>query len=422
MGRGIIAERHRSAATHTVRSGPEAPTRVLFVNTRHAIGADVAVHLMLVRNLSEHGCDVHLATAAGAAEAMVRDSPGVTIRVLHLGYELAGRARLRRMLAMVGNALVLPLALLRLAWWVRAIDIEVIHSTERPRDALVSTTLALITGRTAVIHCHNKAGASFGRVTNWGLRRSHAVIAISEFVRHSLVATGLPGERVFTAHNAVDPERFDPAHRSSGAPRLRLGIAPEAPLVGVVGRVMVWKGQLELVRAMAEVRRHVPDARLLIAGEACVMGGEGTGYEARVQRCVEQLGLATCVHRAGRVENVADLYAQLDVVCVPSYEEPFGLVLVEAMAAGRAIVASASGAIPEIVRHGVEALLVPPRDPGPLAEAVLTLLEDPGLRKDLGARARARALSRFSPARQAEEVATIYRSFRAARVRERTGG
>jgi glycosyltransferase involved in cell wall biosynthesis len=141
-----------------------------------------------------------------------------------------------------------------------------------------------------------------------------------------------------------------------------------------------------------------------------VMGNGGGGYMAQVMRATHDLGIEDRVHWLGQLDGMSGFYADLDVACVPSFEEPFGLVLVEAMAMGRAIVAWDSGAVPEIAAHRREALLVPPRDVERLADAVIELLDAPRLREELGGRARLRFLRQFTSARQAEEVSAIYRS------------
>jgi glycosyltransferase involved in cell wall biosynthesis len=398
---------------------PEAPTStrpigVLFVNSRSALGADVAVHLGLIRQLVPPEHRVHVATSGRPADAarllgVLARSPHARVKVLHLGYDVAGRRRAHRALALLGNAVVLPVSLARLSWMVVRHRIDVIHSTERPRDALIAGLLARITRRPSVVHCH-VLDRHFTRPTRWGLRRADAVIAVSEFVRRSLVEHTLPGGRVVTVLNGVPPELFEPGDHATCRLRDRIGVAPDARLVGVAGRIMVWKGQLELVQAMAAVCARRDDVHLVIAGSECVMGNGGGGYMAQVMRATHDLGIEDRVHWLGQLDGMSGFYADLDVACVPSFEEPFGLVLVEAMAMGRAIVAWDSGAVPEIAAHRREALLVPPRDVERLADAVIELLDAPRLRQELGGRARLRFLRQFTSARQAEEVSAIYRS------------
>lgn len=389
-------------------------TRVLFVNTRSALGADVAVHLTLICNFDPARCDVTVATNSRATDAahtleILRRVPGLRIVALNLGYELAGRGKIGKLLGAAGNAAALLFSLVRLIWlvWTRGIDI--IHSTDRPRDALVSTLLARLTGRKNVLHIHIKWYPKIGRATTWALKKCDAVLAISQFVRRSLVEGGVPDEKIYTALNATDPDEFDPAKHPPGALRSHLGLAPDAPLVGIIARIMVWKGHLELVEALAKVREQIPNVRLVIVGKEDLLAvNSADSYTAKVKQRITALGLQETVIWAGWFDNMADVFADLDVVCVPSWEEPFGLVVTEAMAMERAVAAFDAGALPEIITDGVEGVLVPTKDTDALAEAIVGLLNDPARRRELGKRGRERVRRQFTPRRQADEVAAIY--------------
>jgi glycosyltransferase involved in cell wall biosynthesis len=407
--------RQRGRIRSTVQSEGERPIRVLFVNTRSALGADVAVHLTLIKNFDPARCEVTVATNSRAADAdktleILRRIPGVRIIALNLGYELAGRGKAGKLLGAAGNVAALLAALLRLmpVVWLRRI--EIIHSTDRPRDALLATLLARLTGRRNILHLHIKWYPELGRATRWALRKCDAVLAISQFVRRSLIEGGVPEKKIYTALNATDPCEFDPAQHPPGKLRERLGLAPAAPLVGIIARIMVWKGHLELVEAMAQAREQVPDARLIIIGHEDLLAADSPdSYAARVKRRAAELGLTDSILWAGWFDAMADVYADLDVVAVPSYEEPFGLAVTEALAMERAVVGFDSGALPEIIRDGVEGLLVPARNSGALAQAIIQLLQDPALRRELGQRGRLRVIEKFTPRRQADEVAVIYK-------------
>jgi glycosyltransferase involved in cell wall biosynthesis len=387
---------------------------VLFVNTRSAVGADVAVHFLLMKNFDSQRCRVTIATNSRATDLantlqFLHALPNVQVHVLNLGYELAGRSLLWKLLGAVGNAWVLWMALLRLMVLVWINRVDIIHSTERPRDALISTLLACLTRRKNILHFHIKWYPGMGRVITWALKHCDAVLAISDFVRRSLVDGGVPEERIYTSLNAIDPTVFDPARIRPGALRHRLGLEPNVPLVGIVARIMIWKGHYELVEAIAKVRQKHPNVRLIIIGKEDILAtNSAESYTTRVKRRIQELGLQENVIWAGWFEEMAPLYADLDVVCVPSYEEPFGLVVTEAMAMERAVVGFDSGALPEIIRTGVEGLLVPARDTQALAEAITQLLDDPAKRRALGKAGRRRVLDRFTPRRQADEVTCIY--------------
>jgi glycosyltransferase involved in cell wall biosynthesis len=394
--------------------GEDAPIRVLFVNTRSALGADVAVHVTLIRHLCAAGCAVSLATNRNSVDhdlllSQVRDIPGLDVLPLNLGYEISGRGRASKLLGAAGNVAAMASALAQLSRYVRRRRIDVIHSTDRPRDALLSTLLARLTGRKNILHLHIKWDAHMGRATSWAMSKCDGALAISGFVRRSLLEAGVPESKIYTALNAIDPCVFVPEHVKPGALRERLGISGSVPLIGVVARVMVWKGQLDLVEAFARIRESIPDAILAIVGREDTMMGGGDSYGDTIRKRVEELGLQDSARWAGWFDDMPGVFADLDVVCVPSWEEPFGLVVIEAMAMRKPVVGYRSGALPEIIDDGVEGLLVTPKDNDALAGAITGLLKDPELRAAMGSRGRKRVLRQFTPERQAKEVANIYR-------------
>ena len=165
-------------------------------------------------------------------------------------------------------------------------------------------------------------------------------------------------------------------------------------MVAVIGNLTEGRGQDTAVRALAVLRERFPDAQLAIVGLHPRSLDEAFG--AAVRALVRELGLERSVTFTGFVERVADVYAAADVVADPArFNEAFGRVAFEAFMAGRPVVASAVGAIPEVLRDGRDALLVPPDDPGALAEAVSRLVDNPALRDRLVAEGRRRMESEF---------------------------
>ncbi len=385
---------------------------VLFLNTRTQLGADVAVHVTLMRTLDPSRCRVTLATNSqspdlGKLLAEVGGVPGLRIVRMNLGYEVTGARGIRRLLAVGGNLAAMLWSLLRLMWLVWTSGVDIIHTTDRPRDAIMGALLARLTRRRNILHLHIKWGPGTGRATEWGIAHSDAVLAISQFVRSSLIEGGVPEQKIHTALNAIEVDRFDPDRVERGAFRRSLGVPDDAPLVGIVARVMIWKGHLDLVRAMARVAERFPAARMVIVGHS-YDSGPGS-YTQQIRDCAAELGIADNVLWAGWRDDSTNVFADLDVVCVPSFEEPFGLVVIEGMAMRKPVVAYGSGALPEIVTPGVDGLLVPVSDVEALGEAICVVLADPGMAARLGQAARQTVLNRFAARRQADEVVAIYR-------------
>jgi glycosyltransferase involved in cell wall biosynthesis len=219
------------------------------------------------------------------------------------------------------------------------------------------------------------------KVRQWALRRADAVVTVSNAVGSIYRAAGLLRAEPVTAYN-LPPS--DEAQRTVGNPRERFGIAPNAPLVLYVGKLSFGKGSDVLLRAAEIVRRSRPEIRFLLVGRTnplVPVPGEGP------------------VAATGALPHheVLDLYRVSDLVVLPAvWKEPFPRSLLEAMTAGRPVVATRSGGIPELVEHGVSGLLVAPGNAEELAEAILRVLREPELAGRLGAAGRERVARLFS--------------------------
>jgi glycosyltransferase involved in cell wall biosynthesis len=224
------------------------------------------------------------------------------------------------------------------------------------------------------------------------------------------------GPLIVPIPDGIDVDEFHPS--ISGARiRTELGIDPEAPVVGFVARLDPWKGADVFVRAAAEIARERPDARFIICG------GELRGYEGYAQGVRD---LASDVGLDGRIlftgwryqlGDIAEVMAAIDVLLhPPTGPEPFGLVLVEAMATARPVVASRTGGITEVVVDGLTGELVPPGDWRAAAAAVLRLLADPSRARSMGAAGRIRAMEEFEVGAYALRIEALYDAVLAERA------
>jgi glycosyltransferase involved in cell wall biosynthesis len=178
-------------------------------------------------------------------------------------------------------------------------------------------------------------------------------------------------------------------------------------LVAHVGRLVAWKGQLEFLRAFAQVAERVPTARALVIGDDAE--GLNQSYVEELQRFVVQNNLSERVIFTGRIEDIHNLVAAVDIVVHSSTEpEPFGLVVTEAMALGKPVIAASFGATAEIVDDGVNGLLVDPSDTSALAEAILKLEQDAELRERFGQAGLKKAEREYSLPRYKEALEKIY--------------
>jgi glycosyltransferase involved in cell wall biosynthesis len=221
-------------------------------------------------------------------------------------------------------------------------------------------------------------------------------IAVSRFVAQSVrAAEFVAPHSLAVVENGIDLERFGCADGTA----VRQGLGAGArPIVACVSRLAREKGIDVLIRAMA---RHGRDALLALLGD-------GPDLD-RCRALATGLGLGDRVHFLGLRNDPERVYAAADVVVMPSlWDEAFGLAVVEAMAAGKPVVVTDSGAMPEIVDHGRCGLIVPKRDHAALAAAIARLLDDPALRQRMGRAARHRATTAFSLPRWVERTLGHY--------------
>jgi glycosyltransferase involved in cell wall biosynthesis len=231
-------------------------------------------------------------------------------------------------------------------------------------------------------------------------RRAARILAISRFVAESVVASGVPRARVAVVNDGVEIPSL-PSTEERRHARERWGIAPQDPLLGCVGYLLAEKGQEFLVRALPVVRGEYPDCKLLLAG--------GGPLRPSLERLAAELGVSDAVRFLGIIDDVSQVYAALNVFIFPSLAEPLGSSLLAAMANGLPVVAGTGGAVPEVIDHERNGLLVDGPDPQGLGEAMCRLLGDKELAARLGKAARETVVQRFTSDRMVEETLRNYR-------------
>ncbi len=231
-------------------------------------------------------------------------------------------------------------------------------------------------------------------------RRKYAacdrVIVVSRAIGAVVESGGLDAARLRLVYEGVSDRQPQPGGREALA---ELGVPSGAPVVGNVAALTGHKDHATLVEAMARLRPRVPEARLVIAGE-----GE---LRPALEALVRQRGLEDRVILAGFRRDLDRILPALSVFCLSSHLEGLGTSVLDAMAFGLPVVATAAGGIPEAVEDGVTGRVVPPRDPAALADALAEVLGDEGRRRALGAAGRQRFLERFTTDRMVEETARV---------------
>jgi glycosyltransferase involved in cell wall biosynthesis len=288
---------------------------------------------------------------------------------------------------------------LALARFVREKQIEIVHA-HMARDYPLA---ALATGRSeAQLVLTRHVLFALNPIHKLTLRRTARVIAVSEAVADSLRTRNIfPPERITTIHNGIDIERF-----AAGRKPAATGSAQDQFRVGMVGHLAQIKGQEDFVRAAALVCKERDDVQFIIAGEDKSSSGEN---RATIENLIRELGLDRQIQLPGWVPNVAQFLPTLDVFVSPARSEPFGLSIVEAMAAGVPVVSTESEGAAEILDDSQTGLLVPIGDVESIAGAIIALLDNKAERDRLATNAARVARERFSLKQMVDRTEEVYR-------------
>ncbi|WP_249322212.1 glycosyltransferase family 4 protein [Halomonas sp. PGE1] len=334
----------------------------------------------------------------------------------------------------------LALAGSRVAESFREAGVEPLTLASRGRALLaVGRVLAYLKAHgIEVIHCHKSSDLRLGALLatlrpslrlfftdhmgvtrpkkdpyhRWAYGRVTRLFSISEATRQrNLAAFPLPAERIRRLYLGIDPAPYAPCldDEARAALRRELGVPEGAVAIGLPGRLTPGKGQEVWIEALARLAETLPELAwhgVLIGG---LTAGEGSdeAHVAALRRRIDELGLASRIAFTGFRRDLPRLFVALDIVCVPSRNEAFGLTVIEAMAAGKAVIGSDSGAIPELL--DVETgRLAPPEDAAAWAAALAELADDAELRQRLGQAARHRVEEDFTLAAHVASLTEEY--------------
>jgi glycosyltransferase involved in cell wall biosynthesis len=336
--------------------------------------------LKWAENLARRGHEVRNALVAGSRmseEARSRRLAQVTVPLMSKSFDPRASAKIRGLVGREGIDVVQAHRSKDL--WVLWLALV---GNSRPKLFYASHMLFKTTTKKDLLH-------------SLVYRRLDGVIVLGEVGKRCFAAaTSVPPGKITVIPNGFDVDAFDVPPGERDAVRSEMGLAASDLVIGCTSRIDVQKGQLELVEAFRLALRHFTNARLVLVGEPTMH--EGLQYMDFLKRKVAEYGLDSRIVFTGFRRDVPRILAGLDVFVMPSYEETFGNCLVEAMLAGLPCVATDAGGAPEIVEGGRVGLLAEPRSVESLARALGLLLENPGLRRDLGARARESARLRFN--------------------------
>ena len=294
-----------------------------------------------------------------------------------------------------------PRAAWRLSRVIRERRIQVVHAHKGRARTL--TLLAGLMGARALLVLNRGVSFRVGRLRRVGYtsRRVHAVVAVCRSIKDGLVASGVPVEKIEVIYSGTDVERFHPGADGAGV-RRELGLRAEHALITQVG-VRSWRGWRDLLEAMETVAKRVEHARLLFVGAP-------PPRIAEIADAARARGLGDRVLVLGHRDDVPQILAASDVVVDASYA---GLGITgsirEALACERPVIATAVEGMPELVIDGETGLLVPPRAPAALADAVVRVLTDPTAAQAMARAGRKRVEAHFSLRAKLDATEALYR-------------
>jgi glycosyltransferase involved in cell wall biosynthesis len=382
------------------------PIRVLRVIARLNVGGPALHVSYLTSGLAGRGYDTTLVAGdvgrGEASMAFVAESEGVDV------VRLAG---LSRELSPVRDAV----AAVHLARLIRRLRPDVLH-THTAKAGAVGRVAALLAGRRrprVVVHTFHghvlrgyfgAAGSLVFRAIETALARiTDSLVAVSPEVRDELVRLGVaPGRKFTVIRLGIDLEPRVACDEEPAAVRARIGVPADRFVVGWFGRMTAVKRTDDLLDALAALRERGVDALLLLVGD-------GDDRE-RLERLAHGRGLARSVLFLGYQEDVARWYAACDVIVLTSANEGTPVTLIEALAAGRPVVATRVGGVPDVVEEGVTGFLVRPGDTHAVAERLALLAADPERRRRMGAAGREGVLERYAVERLVDDVDRLYRA------------
>ncbi len=358
--------------------------KVLQISTHLNIGGIGNYILSLSSELKKKGVEVIVVSSGGNLEDELKKNDISHIRLdMKTKFELSPKVFI---------------SALRLAKIIKNEKVDMIHAHSRVSQA-VAFFASVMTGASFVTTCHGYFKKKFrGIFDTWGEK----VVAISDAVNaHLKDDLGVKEGRISLIYSGVDMDRFLRRYSDAEIREIKKVVGlKDAPVVGTIGRLSSVKGQKFLIEAMRDIISKMPGVQCLIVGS----GDE----ESALKSLALTLGIEGYVHFAPSDPDTAKFLSLMDVFVFPSINEGLGIALLEALAAGLPCVASRVGGINNIITDGSNGMLVEAGDSSAIAGAVIRLLGNPGLRRDMGERGRRVVAEKFPIGLMADKMIKLY--------------
>jgi glycosyltransferase involved in cell wall biosynthesis len=357
--------------------------RILFINSIQMFGGGEVWMLRTLQALQKRGHQVWLCCRPETELAKLAVAQGVPVKLLAFRGDFD------------------PVTIARLARFMKEERIEVVL-TNMDKELRLGGIAAKIAGVPAVIP---RRGIDYPLKNRWHYRFAYnvlaaRVIANSEATKQALLlnAPWLDSERIEVIYNGIEMQPFlQPSQRRL---RTEWGVSPEAPLLGFVGQLDKRKGIEVLLAAFAHIHRQIPQVRLVLVGRGPL--------QEMIESEVHRQNWGDAILLPGFIDDVVAVMQAIEILLLPSLWEGFGIVLIEAMAAGKPAISTNTSSMPEIIADGQTGYLVPVGDAEALANRTIELLQDSELRGQFGNAARRRAGELFTLERMIDQLENLF--------------
>lgn len=391
--------------------------KIVFFDFAVALGGSVVVLANTLKAVDRNRYDPVVVTALPAAIAReVFGSLGVPIILHHhlanyvrrfsfIGHPIfkgRWRRRLASYLFTLYSAVANALPFVVLAARIARLRPCMIHTN----NAIDSMLIARLFSIPAVLHLHGPF-AEESRLEVALARQARKCLCVSQGIADMLASRGVDRAALEVLPNPSPVPQYD--SESTGAYRKKFAADPDSVLIAHIGRLVSWKGQKEFLLAFAKVQQKLANVRVLIVGDDVEkLNG---AYVEELHRLVRDMGLEDRVTFTGHIGDIQNLVAGVDIVIHSStLPEPFGLVVTEAMALGKPVIAANHGATAEIVEHERTGLLADPQDADELGRAIFKLASNRSMREVFGNAARIKAEREYSLEKYGARLQAIYES------------
>jgi glycosyltransferase involved in cell wall biosynthesis len=296
--------------------------------------------------------------------------------------------------------------ILRLAYFIRNNNFALVHAND-VHSAQYSVLAARLARVPSIIHIRNIGLEDWlGWKNKLIFKFATKTIAISKETKTSLHNVGISPNKIELIPNAVDLDKFN--EDVSGKPfREELGVSDTQILIGVVGRIAPHKGQDIFIESITDILNSFSNSKFVIVGEDTT---RNDNFMNHLQELITQFKLEKKVYFSGFKPDIPQVMKALDILVVPSLNEAFGRVVIEAMAMKTPVIATIVGGIPDIIEDGINGFLISPNNPTTLSEAVVKLLSNNNLHDRISQHGKKTVEKDYSVSTHIKKIQTLYRS------------